>query len=70
LAKSKAAAEAERRKKAAEKAAAEKAKKELAEKLKRLKASKTSSASPRGNSANGQTSVMRLRQPLLGPATP
>jgi hypothetical protein len=61
LAKSKAAAEAERRKKAAEKAAAEKAKKELAEKLKRLKASNAGAVSPRGSSANGQSSVMRLR---------
>lgn len=59
-AKLKAAAEAERRRKAAEKAAADKAKKDLAEKLKLLK-SKKSGTSPRATSANGQTSVMRLR---------
>ena len=56
----KAAAEAERRRKAAEKAAADKAKKHLIAKLKLLKANKDG-AKPRATSVNGQTSVMRLR---------
>ena len=59
-AKLKAAAETERRRKAAEKAAADKAKKDLIEKLKLLKAKKDG-AKPRATSVNGQTSVMRLR---------
>jgi hypothetical protein len=58
-AKLKAAAEAERRRKSAEKAAADKAKKDLAEKLKRLKAKKTSAQ--RNNGPDGQSNVMRLR---------
>ncbi len=59
-AKLKAAAETERRRKAAEKAAADKAKKDLIAKLKLLKAKKDG-AKPRTTSVNGQTSVMRLR---------
>ena len=57
----KVAAEAKRRREAAERAAAEQAQKELAKKLKLLKANKTGIALPRGNSATGQTSVMRFR---------
>jgi hypothetical protein len=59
-AKLKEAAQAERRRKAAEKAAADRAKKDLAKKLKLLKANKTGTAS-KDKSAAGESSTLRVR---------